>query len=242
MEAATANFIDYLKSEARLGAYRSIEGYRGQSPPVLSAEYVSNYLESVAPSSSRLTLHLRKMSGETAHELHFKAVGKFLQHLFLGMNLAQPGSLDLFSCRYPEHPNAFPPPPNLRGNVLEFARQHALERGWPPLKSLPFKQVWNWLTGELPYSLDLADKAHHKALFTILRICSTQTNESDTILLIAQALEAFFSGGKEVIGSTVKQRLELVLGEPKTHKNWFNKFYDRRSHIAHGSSAGPPTR
>jgi hypothetical protein len=153
------------------------------------------------------------------------------------MNLAQPGSLSLLYGKYPEHPNARPGPPNLQGDVLNFALNCALKRGWPSLKSLPFKQVWNWLTRELPYTLDLANMAHHKALFTILRICSEQTSESDTILLIAQVLEAFFSGGKAGIGSTVKQRLELVLGEPKTHKSWFNKFYDLRHRIAHGSMA-----
>jgi hypothetical protein len=35
----------------------------------------------------------------------------------------------------------------------------------------------------------------------------------------------------------VRQRLELVLGEPKTHKNWFDKFFNLRYRIAHGSMA-----
>ncbi|MFN6566053.1 hypothetical protein [Dendronalium sp. ChiSLP03b] len=203
--------------------------------------------------NSILKLQLKYEQGnETEQDRLHVVVSKFLQQLFLAMNLALPGSITVHSAEYLE-PNALEPnfssllsstpgiqlnvlkPPEMSGSSLESAFIHALNRGWPPLAQIPFQTVWSWLSEELPYSLDLAEKPHHKALFTLLRITSTQTNETDTILLIAQALEALFVDGKEGIGSTLKQRLELVLGTPKSHKNWFSKFYSRRSQIAHGS-------
>ncbi|BCL34510.1 HEPN domain-containing protein [Nostoc sp. MS1] len=191
---------------------------------------------------------------ETEENVLQIVIGKFIQQLFLAMNIALPGSIALYSAEYietnafesksssllykiPGIKSAVPKPPEMNASILESAFIHALDRGWPPLQQMPFKTVWNWLEGELPYSLDLAEKPHHKALFTILRITSKQTNILDTILLIAQALEALFVDGKEGIGSTLKQRLELVLGTPQSHKNWFSKFYNRRSQIAHGSAA-----
>ncbi|RCJ29027.1 hypothetical protein A6770_01130 [Nostoc minutum NIES-26] len=202
--------------------------------------------------SSILKLHLKyELCNETEQDVLQIVVGKFLQQLFLAMNLSFPGSITLYSSEYVKAnelvPKFFslyripgvkpdvPKPPELSAYILESAFIHALRRGWPKLTQLPFQTVWSWVTEELPYSLDLAEKPHHKALFTLLRITSNQTNHTDTILLIAQALEALFVDGKEGIGNTLKQRLELVLGTPQTHKNWFSKFYNRRSQIAHGS-------
>ena len=112
----------------------------------------------------------------------------------------------------------------------------ARERGWPHLRHLAFADCWSWLEGELPYHLELAEEPHHRALFTLLNVCAPGVSETDMILHVAQVLEAFFTDKRQGITSVLRQRLELVLGEPSTHQNWFNRFYERRSRIAHGSA------
>lgn len=96
-----------------------------------------------------------------------RAVGKFLQHFFLAMNTALPGA-----CRIAGHYRGEEdvyPPPSITGDWLESAFVHATERGWPPLRQLPFAQCWTWIQAELPYHLEVAEEAHHRALLMLLR-------------------------------------------------------------------------
>jgi hypothetical protein len=184
--------------------------------------------------SSALILHLTGPEGD--YRLGpASAAGKFLQQLFLGMNVALPGSMHLAG-RFVGELEITPAPPSLTSDLLESAFQHAVQRAWPPLSRLSFGQTWQWLEEELPYTLEVAEHPHHRALLSLLYLSTPGYREADMLLLIAQVLEAFFSDGKQGVGSVLRKRLELVLGAPATHSNWFNKFYERRSRIAHGSA------
>lgn len=163
-------------------------------------------------------------------------VGRFLQHLFLGMNLALPGSCNLFACRYPGVARPDPRPPNLSGATLESALCHARQVQWPPLNAVPFADVWAWMERVGVKDLAVAREPVHKALFTLLLVADVQTNDPTIILLVAQALEALLVEGRDNIGSILRQRLELVLGARAGGRNWFSKFYDLRSRIAHGDA------
>ena len=78
------------------------------------------------------------------------SAGKFLHQLFLGMNIALPGSFNLYESAYAERPEGVYGPPNLSSDVLEFAFVHAKDREWPPIVQLDFASVWKWITEELP--------------------------------------------------------------------------------------------
>jgi hypothetical protein len=155
------------------------------------------------------------------------------------MNLGCPGSLGLFGSslaeQHSEQHSERLGLPQLSSDGLEFAFRHAFDRGWPPLQLLPFDRCWRWLHREMIYDIDIAESPTHRALFTLLRISATETNEADTILLVVQALEGLLFAGREAIGNTLRQRIGLVLGEPATHKGWFARLYERRSRIAHGA-------
>lgn len=200
--------------------------------------------------SSSLVVHVNSSDKVGLEPCNLKsAMGRFLQQFFLTMNLSLPGSFTLYSSKYQderlfdnqESRYGFPAknlpltPPSLSGGSLESAFIHSKERGWPSLSRLPLEKVWMWLFEELPFGLNLTEEAHQIALFNLLRIVGNETNESDRILLIAQSLESLLLEPKDNKGSTLKNRLGIVLGMPKTHNNWFNKFYQRRSKIAHGS-------
>ena len=55
------------------------------------------------------------------------------------------------------------------------------------------------------------------------------------ILILSQGLEAVLGGGSERIGSALKARVDLILGEPTAHKRWISDFYGLRSRIIHGA-------
>jgi len=52
--------------------------------------------------------------------------------------------------------------------------------------------------------------------------------------MLGQALESLLGRGGNSIGRLLKERTHLILGTPKTHRNWLNDFYSLRSQIAHG--------
>jgi hypothetical protein len=161
-------------------------------------------------------------------------VGRFIQYWFLAMNLALPGSFTTFRAIYPNETDQDCPPPNLHGATLEAAYEHSRKRAWPPIRQLSFVKVWNWLQQGFPYDTHIAHDPLDRSLFTILRICEPGLHDTDRILLIAQALEGLLLPGKEQVGTLLRQRLELVLGVPPIKRNWFSRFYDLRSRIAHG--------
>lgn len=183
---------------------------------------------------SSIDIELREVAGQKPASPPFQLLGRLLQQVFLGMNLALPGSSS-FVLTKDEFPTEEHAPPNLSSNVLEFAYSKARERGWPPLRRLELSRVWDWLHGAMLYELDIAAEPVDKALFALLRVCVPQTVYTDNILHIAQAYEGLFAEGRDNIGSILRQRIETVLGQSQTHKRWFSKFYELRSRIAHGS-------
>lgn len=187
------------------------------------------------PLGSWMQIDLQEVSGQSAASPPMQLVGRFLQQLFLAMNVAAPGSFNLFASRYSNAADTEYPPPNLSSDILEGAVAKAHERGWPALRRLPVADVWSWLQHGMSYDVDIATDDVDKVLFTVLRVCEPQEVDVDNVLHVAQALEALFASGRESIGSVVQQRLEAVLGEPTSHKRWFTRFYDVRSRIAHGS-------
>lgn len=184
---------------------------------------------------SHLTVYIDEVPGSGIPAEGYAAVGKFLQHMFLSLNITLPGSFSLGLSRYLEHEDALPSPPRLYAGDLETATTLASDRGWPPIARLDFDRTWSWITHGLPYETEVAGTAAQRALLSLLRIADPNRFEVDVILLVAQVLEAFFSDGREGIVSVLKQRLELVLGRPETHGRWFTKFYALRSRIAHGA-------
>jgi len=185
------------------------------------------------PLGAHLLVTLAPAGGHDSEgSLH--VLGRFIQHWFLAMNLALPGCCTTFRPRLPLEADPDPLPPDLSGSFLENAYEHSLKRGWPQLRQLPLLQMWDWLQAELLYDTHIAKDPLDRALFTVLRVCEPELQDTDRILLIAQALEGLLSPGKEQVGNLLRQRLEVVLGPAPGKKNWFARFYDLRSRIAHG--------
>jgi hypothetical protein len=164
--------------------------------------------------------------------------GRFLEQLFLAMNIATPGSCNLAPCEYPDHPDPPFPPPRLNANVLDDALFDALsmEEGWPRLRRIPFHATWEWLHRDLAYHIEAATSPTQKAFFGLMRICTRQQEDPDNILVLSQAIEALLDPGRKSIQRVLGQRLRLLIGSSPSHPEWFNRFYQLRSRIIHGSA------
>lgn len=161
----------------------------------------------------------------------------FMQQFYAAMTIACPGSCSFIMSKIDVGKSTFEPP-ILFGDIFESSRNEAHKNKWPVVEVLPFRKSWNWLHEEHFYSVDLGETAWHKTVFALLRAGENGALNSEiTVLSIAQALEALFVDGKENVTSLLRDRLSLVLGESKQHKNWITKFYSLRSAIAHGRAA-----
>lgn len=194
----------------------------------------------LSPVGSRIVLTFH--DAESAN-LDDTVIERFLQNLYLAMNLSVPGSCNLHRAsfvarRSHEKRNELQTQRevwiDLSAEQLEHAYQSALRRGWPPFQRIELAGAWEWLERNGPLALDVAREPWHRALFTILRVGSRQSDEPDVIQLCVQAVEALLGQGAPA--SVVKRRVESVLGIPCTHKSWYRELYDTRSRFVHGAA------
>jgi hypothetical protein len=161
-------------------------------------------------------------------------VQRFVEQLWLALNIAHPASLELEQSVYAEPNDVAVPPALSAGGFLE-AFQGAQKDSWPPLRTLPFRSTWDWLHGEMIHDLFVAKTPLQVALFSLLQLARRDPFDPANVLSIAQALEALITPGKESIGSTLRTRVRMILGDPSSRKSRLTNFYDLRSRIVHGS-------
>jgi hypothetical protein len=159
---------------------------------------------------------------------------RFIDQLWLAMNLAVPGSLDLAEA-FTIDPEDNDDLPRLSAYDWANAATTASIEGWPEITRLPFATTWEWLHSDMLYDLEVAETPSQIALVTLLQVGRRSWLDPANVLSIAQALEALLAAGRESIGSTLRNRIETILGAPTERKNWFQKFYDTRSRIVHGA-------
>lgn len=160
-------------------------------------------------------------------------VQRFVEQLWLALNIAHPASLELEQSVYAE-PNDVAVPPALSASGFLEAFQGAQRDGWPPLRTIPFRSTWDWLHGEMIHDVCVANTPLQVALFSLLQLSRRDPFDPANILSISQALEAIVATGKENIGSTFRTRVQTILGDPSTRKSRLTNFYDLRSRIVHG--------
>jgi hypothetical protein len=194
----------------------------------------------LSPFGSELTITVR--SPESL--LHFdQFIPRFLENLYVAMNLAVPGSCNLYR-------TSFKSTRDLKGGSwrrrretvrvdlaaqpFETAAQFALERGWPTHQEIDLRHAWGWLNQTGLLDLDVAENPWQRAVFTLLHIGNLESQYPDVIFYCVQAIEALVSQGAPA--SVTKRRVESVLGAPRTHKNWFSDLQRIRSQVAHGTA------
>lgn len=203
----------------------------------LNAVEAEGYQREQLPSEPSIRLLITPRGAAQSEQPPLRAVGRFLQQLFLAMNIARPGTCTLSASEYPGITDRRPRPPVLSSDVLDDAFCDSQEGAWPVFRDIPFRQTWDWLHEDLAYDIDIAETPSQKALFGLLRICTRDQWDPDNIPMLAQAFESVLGASKgESNGTLVRERLEQVIGAPTTSKKWFNTFYNLRSRIVHGDA------
>ena len=172
-----------------------------------------------------------------ADEVPLWLIERFLQQLFLAMNISTPGSCNLSPCEFPDYPRSVPL--KLNADTLDDALFDALEERWPKLGWIPFRDTWQWLHRDLAYDKEVAETPSQKAFFSLLRICAWSQWKPENALILTQAFEGILDPGKNSILKTLKQRMDILVGSPQTQKKWFDQLYELRSRIVHGDAEVP---
>jgi hypothetical protein len=163
-------------------------------------------------------------------------ISRFLQHVFLAMNLAIPGSCNFFRPIYVNFPDDSVKPPHLSADEIASAAIEAASWGWPKIGHMSFDQTWRWVTAEIG-EIDLATTPSEKAAFTLLEFAGMDTAiDPGSILMLAQVIESLFVVETEGVVRLLRERIDALLGSPQSHKRWISSFYQLRSRIAHGSA------
>jgi hypothetical protein len=189
------------------------------------------------PLGAELELRVVAQRG-TETQVPIVAINRFLQHLFLAINIAEPGAFSLFASAMHATGLAVLEPPQLTGSLFESAKVWATQNRWPELESMAFCDVWNAL-GQEVLALNLAREAKQKAYFALLRVSDEAMSDPDRLLIVAQSLEALCKNQGMSTRMAIETGLEQALGPSPHIGAWVRKFYRLRSAIAHGSVPVP---
>jgi len=163
----------------------------------------------------------------------------FQQRVFdylFAANIAMPGSIN-------SHPgftlvgkNLQIETPSFYGDI-EYSIRLSLERGWPPVKDLPIKLVWNWLNKLDGFHMGLGKGPIGRGVASYSRLFRSDRGGQDysqQLIWSLIGLEAIYGRGNQGTKSQLLQKSEVLLGKPPTHKKKFGSAYDNRSRFLHG--------
>ena len=228
--------LEYLEAALQHATerFRRIEQVRITGVPITDASW-----EPEIPDPS-LILRITPVGASPGDEPPLRVAGRFLQQLFLAVNISAPGSCNLSRCEYLNVPEESRPfrAPILDVKILDDALFDALslDEGWPELRRVPFRGAWEWLHRDMAYDIEVAKDPLQKAIFGILRICTREQWDPDNLLVLVQAFEGLLQPGRGRNKQELHQRLELVIGSPPADRDWFREFYGLRGRIIHGSA------
>lgn len=174
------------------------------------------------------------IDGQVNNEDEF--VNRFLDQLFIAMNLTICGSCNLFGYEIIGE-KQFPflkTSRTLAADLFENAIFVNNNWKWPPLAENEYISTWNWLERQNIRNFSLAKTPVQKACSIILNLSQKGNIEASDVIGISQVFEAFFLTKDEPKTKGLELKLNSIFSEPMTEKKWVKKFYSLRSSIAHG--------
>jgi hypothetical protein len=197
----------------------------------------------------------------TYKEYALDYLNRFLHILYFALNLSSPGSININNTKLEIDRSSSI---NLSSSMVSSLIEETLEKsinklsldseplgrlyddvvekyGWPEIKEISFKKVWNWLLEHDFWSDVNAETNIQKAIFALMYSIiahSFQKQYEIEMIYLAFALEALFDTPEQGISNSLRERIFLVLGTPQQNikkvRQEINSFYEARSKFAHG--------
>ena len=158
----------------------------------------------------------------------------FLYDLFIIMNVANPGSFDLYNGQID-----FDKPNTIDLDLSSSIWENAQFEKWPKLQVLNVSDVADWYCTVRPISGQIPQNATERAIFSMMYM-SRGNNTPDLVIWIFYALEGLLAAKVGENRRVVLERIGLLLEFDKTDqsklKRLFQKLYDMRSALIHGGA------
>jgi hypothetical protein len=161
----------------------------------------------------------------------------YLHDLFMCMNIAAPGSFDLYLASIHDVCSGDTEEITLSNYIFDNALTHDLESGDPKLKIMPFAGVAGWLVSVRPDLKQIPRNPAEKTVFALLHMAQGDVSVN-TVVWMFYALEAILSTRPgenfRMIVTRLSQLLSLSEKEKKHISRELRKAYDLRSSFVHG--------
>lgn len=163
-------------------------------------------------------------------------IDRFLQQLFLAMNISHCGSCNLLDYKITnDGPFTFlDNRKTLTASLFDDVITTYRNNSWPKIHRLEFSSVWNWLEKHNLRSIQLAKTPVQKSCAVLINLSSSELHYAELLLGITQVLESILLKNGEPKSYNLSIKIEAILGHNSKERNWVRKLYNLRSSIIHG--------
>lgn len=121
-------------------------------------------------------------------------------------------------------------------NSLDSAYRHSYELKWPSFEGPGLQKTLDWM---IKYDIRLYGSSNglaSRALNAYSQVFNSDMFEKDTphLFWCMLGIEALYAKGSNGVSDQIRQKIQLVLGEPIDFKKKLSKLYGYRSRLVHG--------
>lgn len=109
-----------------------------------------------------------------------------------------------------------------------------LKLNWLEIRSIPFKQVWEWLQKQGVFSEYLGKTPIQRGICAFTHLHDRSSDDLSQLFWALVGLEAIFGRGRGDLRKQLAEKIQKYLGKLKAFKNIIGKLYDYRSLFIHG--------
>lgn len=103
--------------------------------------------------------------------------------------------------------------------------------GWPPIASIPFRDVLDWLLAIDGFAKGLPKGPSGRAVSALTHALSEHGLQ---VVWAVLGLEALYCVDNKDLANQLRQKSTALLGEPREYKKRVQELYDHRSKLVHG--------
>ncbi|MEP1093536.1 MAG: hypothetical protein ABJG78_00405 [Cyclobacteriaceae bacterium] len=170
---------------------------------------------------------------------------RFLEMMFITMNISTPGSINMYDTEL-KNLNQDSDPYNKNWKISlgsspfeTFWETSGDLRNWPKVQFLPLNEVVSWYRKLKILFKQRASSNIERCFNALINYCQGNGFSPADFIWITHSLEALYDTPKEGIVTSLKNRIFLFLGTPDSHSKELRKkigeLYDFRSNFVHGS-------
>lgn len=199
-------------------------------------------LEHSIEESSELILSVNG-TYEHLEELSTFFLNRFLEMMFITMNISVPGSLNLYNRELKDldndsHLNNWGI--SLTSSPFEHFWEVSREpNDWPKIEFISLEKVVNWYKNLNVSFKQKASSNIDRCFFALINYCQENSFSPSSFIWITHSLEALYDTPRNGIIENLKNRIFLFLDEPSSHSKKLRKkigdLYDFRSDFVHGT-------